>query len=237
MIFGYCRVSTAEQAADDKTSLVYQEGIIQQYAMHVGADRFGVQIYYDAGVSGSVRMKNRPGGEKLLADVQKGDTVVAAKMDRIFRSAIDALETIEFLKEKGADLVLFDMGLQSVMADGPAKLFFSMMAAFAEFERGRIVERISTGLAQKKKKGGYIGGGRNGGPFGYRIEGRRSTSVLVPCEREYPVLQELLEESKGQFFSYVQFAEKLAKRGFFNRNGNKIKPCHLRDIVERAPLQ
>src|SRR4051812_4264613 len=100
MILGYCRVSTAEQAQDDRTSLPEQENVIYGYAMTQGVDRFGVQIYRDEGVSARIHLEDRPKGGKLLKDAVAGDIIVASKMDRIFRSARDALEVVDHCKAK-----------------------------------------------------------------------------------------------------------------------------------------
>jgi len=54
----------------------------------------------------------RPEGQKMLAHVQKGDVIVASKLDRIFRSASDALSTIERWRRKGIDLVICDIGIE-----------------------------------------------------------------------------------------------------------------------------
>jgi hypothetical protein len=73
-------------------------------------------------------------------------------MDRIFRSARDALETVDHCMAEKINLVLFDMGVQPVTADeGMSRMFFTMLAAFAEFERGRIRERMIQGKAAKAR--------------------------------------------------------------------------------------
>ena len=237
MILGYIRVSTVDQAGDEKTSLQVQENVIMGYAQMNGLSKFDVQIYKDAGVSGSTRMKNRDGGSKLLEYVQAGDTVVASKMDRIFRSSIDALETIEFLKAKGAHLVLFDMGTQSVMRDGPSKLFFSMLAAFAEFERGRIVERITTGKYQKKKKGGHVGGVA---PYGYKIVGRGPNAKLEIEPEEQRVVEMIRERIKAShdvFFSPAKTVKEFAELGIKTRTGKNFQNVQIRRIARDVRAQ
>ena len=236
MILGYIRVSTSEQATDDKTSIENQESIIRQYAAMQGISKFDLQMYTDAGVSGSTPMKDRPAGAKLLEEAAKGDTVVAAKMDRIFRSSIDALQTVEGLKERGINLVLFDMGMQSVMQDGPAKLFFSMLAAFAEFERGRIKERITTGKVLKKKKGGHIGGRP---PYGTHVVGNGSQAKLEPDETELRVIDLVRKDfSKNpESFDHQAACQKLNKAGFKARSGAPFRPYQIKRIADQLRLQ
>jgi putative DNA-invertase from lambdoid prophage Rac len=62
------------------------------------------RVFVDAGVSGSTPLARRPEGGKLLAALRPGDVVIAAKMDRCFRSAFDALQTIEGFKRRKISL-------------------------------------------------------------------------------------------------------------------------------------
>src|ERR1700726_1880863 len=108
MLLGYSRVSTANQT--DGTSLEEQSRKIGALAVLRGLDKFDVQQYEDAGVSGSIPLGLRPAGEKMLADAKAGDTICAVKLDRLFRSAIDALATVKALKEREIDVILIDLG-------------------------------------------------------------------------------------------------------------------------------
>src|SRR5580658_39436 len=95
-VVGYCRVSTTEQA-DDGSSLASQQQQITGYAMMKGWQV--AEFYVEAGVSGSVPLADRIEGNRMLAGLQAGDIVISAKLDRAFRSAADALGTLEQLKE------------------------------------------------------------------------------------------------------------------------------------------
>ena len=181
MILGYCRVSTGKQAGPDKTSLEDQENKIRGYAMANGADRFGLQFYIDAGESGALTLERRTEGQNLLRDVRPGDTVVAAKLDRLFRNAVDALTLAERWHNEGVKLVLYDISPEPVYESPVAKLFFSVLAAMAAFERERIHERIKQGKEGKRARGGHVGGIA---PFGFAIEGSGSQSRLVPKAEE-----------------------------------------------------
>ena len=154
MIYGYQRVSTVEQVAG--TSLAEQERTIRAVAQALdpSADTT-LEMVTDPGVSGSVPFHERPGGGWLLDMLLPGDTIVVSKLDRAFRSAKDALAQVHALEERGVDLVLADMGPQPVTRDGVGRLFFTMMAALAEFERTRIAERTREGRDAKKARGGY----------------------------------------------------------------------------------
>jgi DNA invertase Pin-like site-specific DNA recombinase len=85
--FGYVRVSTDRQAEEGE-SLGAQERTIQGYAMMHGLklDR----VFVERAVSGSRPIAERPEGGKLLSSAQAGDVVITPKLDRMFRSALDA---------------------------------------------------------------------------------------------------------------------------------------------------
>ena len=119
-IYGYCRVSTTEQA-DDGVSLAAQKQQITGYAMMKGWKL--AEVFIEAGVSGSVPLSERPEGRRLLQAVSKGAVVITAKLDRMFRSAADALVTLEELKGQGVALHMIDLG-GDVTGNGISKMVF-----------------------------------------------------------------------------------------------------------------
>ena len=93
MIFSYARVSTTEQAADGTTSIAEQHRKNRALATMRGVSADNIAEFTDAGVSGSIALSERPSGKEMLDAAKKGDVIVASKMDRLFRSASDALVT------------------------------------------------------------------------------------------------------------------------------------------------
>jgi len=174
MIYGYCRVSTIDQVQNGD-SLAVQQRQIDGYCLMRGVHL--ARVFVEEGVSGSTPIDERPQGAELMALVEKGDVVVAAKLDRMFRSALDALQTIEALKEKGVGLHLIDLG-GDVLGNGLSKLFLTIAAAFAEAERDRIRERISQVKADQRARGRYLGGRP---PFGWR---KTQDGQVEPVEAE-----------------------------------------------------
>lgn len=232
MILGYVRVSTQEQAQSDRSSLQEQENVIRGYAMTQGVDKFGVQIYSDVGISGSMPIKLRPAGDELMTAAVAGDTIIASKMDRIFRSAVDALRTADELKQRGVHLVLFDMGIQPITTDGMSKVFFTMAAAFAEFERDRIRERMAVGKKAKRAKGGHAGGEPM---YGYMVVGkdREARLEINPEEQRVLDLIKAEQEKKGQFFSHVVMRDRLNEMGFKNRSGKPFEAYQIQRVASR----
>jgi putative DNA-invertase from lambdoid prophage Rac len=94
-------------------------------------------IHIEPGISGAIAFSERPEGGKLWAELRRGDTVVAAKLDRMFRSAADCLTVVEAFKARGVSLYLLDLngGADDVSGNGIARLFLTIVSAFAEFER------------------------------------------------------------------------------------------------------
>lgn len=183
MILAYCRVSTIEQAQDGRTSMSAQEATIRLIALSRGAAE--PVFFRDPGVSGSVPLSERPGGRDMLGQAVAGDIIVAAKLDRMFRSASDALVTVEALRARVIHVVLADISHEPVTENGVGKLFFSIMASVAEFERGRIAERANEGRKGKKQRGGHIGGDA---PYGWTKVGSGRTAMLVRNETEQDTL-------------------------------------------------
>ncbi len=169
-VYGYCRVSTARQANEGE-SLEVQRRQIKGYADMHGLALDGIVI--EEGVSGSVPVVERPAAGPLFAKLSKGDVVVAPKLDRLFRSALDALQVVAELKARGVALHLLDLG-GDISGNGLSKLFLTIAAAFAEAERDRIRERIGQVKADQKARGRYLGGKV---PFGFR---RGEDGELVP---------------------------------------------------------
>ena len=102
-VYGYCRVSTARQANEGE-SLDVQRRQIEGYAHMHGLVLD--QIVIEEGVSGSVPVAERVAAGPLFAKLAKGDVVIAPKLDRLFRSALDALKVVEDLKKRGVALHL-----------------------------------------------------------------------------------------------------------------------------------
>lgn len=201
-LYGYCRVSTDEQVAG--TSLGDQQRIL----MAVGVPL--ENIFTDEGVSGGVELSKRPQGERLLAVLQPGDTIVAAKLDRAFRSLRDALSQIWNLQQEGKHVILCDISNSPVTEDGSAGIILKVMGLVADIERGAIKSRTSNGRKAKKAAGGHIGGYA---PFGFRKEGEKKEAVLVSIPTEQAAIPQILQlRSEGK--SVRTIAKTFQEKGF-----------------------
>ena len=160
--YSYARVSTDRQANEGE-SLAVQARTCAGYAAMRGL--VVEATFVERGVSGSVPLGDRPEGARLLSLVRGGDDIIAAKLDRLFRSARDALSSLEQIKQRGVRLHLIDLG-GDVTENGVAKLTFTILSAVAEAERDRIRERISDVKADQRKRARFLGGRV---PFGFVV--------------------------------------------------------------------
>ena len=136
-LIGYARCST------DKQDLAAQKDILS--GLGVAPDR----IYTDHGFTGTNRA--RPGLDPALAALRPGDTLVVPKLDRLARSVPDAREIADSLSARGVRLQL---GAAVHDPNDPmGKLFFNILATFAEFEADLIRMRTREGMAVARAKG------------------------------------------------------------------------------------
>ena len=161
-----------------------QERVIDGYAMMNGLTLDS--IFVERGVSGSKPLGERPEGARLLAGLKARDVVITPKLDRMFRSALDALDVLGQLKDRGVSLHMIDLG-GDVTGNGVSKLVFTILSAVAEAERDRIRERIRDVKADQRKRQRYLGGIV---PFGWRI-GEDGALVEVPEQQR--AIQRIVE--------------------------------------------
>jgi DNA invertase Pin-like site-specific DNA recombinase len=221
----YRRVSTTGQAGEDRSSLADQERMCRGAAMMQGEE--APLDWCDPGVSGSVPLAERPQGGQMLAAMRPGDTVIAAKMDRMFRSASDALTTAESFLASGIGLILLDCGADPV-TKGASKLFFTVLAAVAEFEKGRLLERMADGQKGKRHRGGHVGGDA---PYGFRIEGRGRDAVLLADDTEQEAISRARRLREGGA-SLREIGRQLASEGHLTRAGKPWEAMQVSRLLK-----
>jgi DNA invertase Pin-like site-specific DNA recombinase len=141
MKYGYARVSTQGQAREGN-SLEKQE----QDLRAAGAEK----IYADAFTG---KRMDRPELQKLLKEIQTGDTLIVTKLDRFARSIGSASELITELIDKGVTVQVLNVGILD--NSSVSTLFRNMLLSFAQFERDMIIERTQEGRAIARQKEGY----------------------------------------------------------------------------------
>ena len=144
MIYGYARVSTATQGRDGN-SLEEQSAALVSY---------GCQEIITESFTG--KTMDRPKFQELLNRLQANDTLVVCKLDRFARTAIEGVQTVKELFERGIKVHILNMGLIENTLTG--NLILTVMLAFAEYERGMIVERTQMGKAAARQNPNFKDG-------------------------------------------------------------------------------
>lgn len=140
--YGYARVSTGEQTNDPQIIALRREGLSDD------------MITQDI-ISGGVPALSRPGMSSLLKMLEAGDSLVAAKLDRLGRDTVDVIGLIRILNDRRINLRILNIGVETNTPNG--RLFLTILAAFAEFEREIIRERTLAGLEAARAAGRRLG--------------------------------------------------------------------------------
>jgi DNA invertase Pin-like site-specific DNA recombinase len=176
----YVRVSTDKQTVENQLRELRQI-----------TDRRGWQVveeYHDAGISGAKGRKDRPGLDRMLQDAQRRrfDVVMAWAIDRMGRSLIDLLGTVQTLETCGVDLYLDQQSIDTTTPAG--KLMFQITGAFAEFERSIIRQRVNAGLKRARDAGKQLGRPRIDPALEKRIQRQlQAGKGMLSVAKEYGV--------------------------------------------------
>jgi len=177
-LFLYGRVSTDDQ----QTSAEAQTVRLKEFAARSGMALGGV--FVDEDVSGAKPLQHRPQGRLMWDLVGPGDAVAFTKVDRCFRSLADAATTLQTWKILGVGVHILDLGIDVSTPAG--ELFFSQLAAFAQFERAMIGQRIREAMGHLKRQGRPYSSTR---PLGWL----RSGDAWTPCEAERRLGERVVE--------------------------------------------
>ena len=145
-VFGYGRVSTGQQTTENQRLELEQAGYL------IEPDYW----FADEGISGKVCAIQRPAFKALKVQIRQGETLVVSKLDRLGRDAIDVLQTIKELGNKGVKVIVHQLG-NTDLTSPAGKLLLMMLSAVAEMERDLLVERTQAGLARAKAEGKILG--------------------------------------------------------------------------------
>lgn len=225
---GYVRVSTLDQA-NEGVSLDAQRAAIAAYATLHGLTL--VEIIEDAGESGGVPLAERTGGARLSALAREGavGAIIVTKLDRAWRSASDALATTGEWTERGVALHLIDMKLDTASALG--RMFFTLLAGFAEMERNLIGERTAAALAHLRAQGVRVGRDGIGWTRGDALD-RDGRRVVVQVDAEVALVRRIKKlRRRGETFEAIACA--LNDEGVPTKRGGRWHQTTVRNLVVR----
>ena len=142
----YARVSTVDQEPENQ---------LQELRRYVEARGWSAVEYVDRGVSGA--KDRRPALDQLVADAKRRrfDVLVCWRLDRLGRSLKHLITLLEELQALGVAFVSLAEGIDATTPAG--RLQLHILGAIAEFERGRIRERVLAGLQRAKTQGKRLG--------------------------------------------------------------------------------
>ena len=145
----YLRVSTGEQTTENQRRELEAVAAVRGWQI--------VAVYEDAGISGAKGRDKRPQLDLMLKDAVRGrfDLMACWSVDRLGRSQMDLLTTMQELRAANVEMVFHQQALDTTTPSGRA--MFGMLGVFAEFERSMIQSRVNAGLARAKAAGVKLG--------------------------------------------------------------------------------
>ena len=217
----YIRVSTEEQAREG-VSLEAQEERLRAYCKMGGLEI--VEMIREEGVSATKPLRERPGGEILtrLINTGKANSVVALKLDRLFRNAEDALQQTREWDKKGVTLHLVDMGGQALNTQSAMGRFFSMLWLVCRIRTQFNSGENCNGFKPQKEPEAY-----SPTPLGFeRIE-----DTLRKDKGEWEIVDYIFQ-LREEGLSYWKIAEDLNNRGIPGKRGGKWYAGTVRYIIQ-----
>ncbi len=142
----YARVSTLDQEPENQ---------LAEHRRYIEARGWTANEYVDHGVSGA--KERRPALDRLLSDAKrrKFDVLVCWRLDRLGRNLRHLIGFLDDLQALGVAFVSLAEGIDATTPAG--RLQMQILGAIAEFERGRIQERVKAGLQRARKAGKTLG--------------------------------------------------------------------------------
>lgn len=189
----YIRVSTDEQVREG-FSIDAQKDMLKAYCKSQGWNNY--KFYIDEGLS--AKDTDRPSLQNMIKHIKKGllKKVLVYRLDRITRSVIDLHKLLETFEENDCAFISSTEPYDTSTALG--RLFITLVAAMAQWERENTGERISMVLDQKAKSGEWLAQA----PFGFKktekkTENGKAISTLEPCEKTSPILKDIINRVKS----------------------------------------
>lgn len=217
----YLRVSTEDQR--ERQTILTQRATAASFCI---ANDIQIADYYaDDGISGTVPLRERPAGRRLLDDARNGifDTVLVSRVDRLGRDPLHILNACH-------DLDAYSVQIRSIsepfdLTNPAGRFMFTILGGVAGLERDTIIERSTAATNRLAREGQWLGGIV---PFGYRVEGKKREACLVVSEAPIPGMDLSEAEVVRMMYRMVagrQSCQKVAD----HLNNLGIPPVYTRD--------
>ena len=219
----YLRTSSAANVGEDRDSESRQRKAIAVYAKRAGFEI--VESFYDAAVSGTDAIQNRPGFAALLdrIDGNAVRTVIVEDASRFARHLIAQELGIALLSTRGVRLLTAG-GDDLTASNDPARdMVRQITGSFAQYERARLVSKLKSGRERKREATG-------------KCEGRKSHVEMRPNVVAAAKRLRRASPRTGERRSLRKIGEELQSLGFVNANGTAYAPKSVRAmLVQRTP--
>jgi len=179
MKIGYARVSTLNQKLDLQLNALISAGCEVIYSEKLGATKL------------------RPEFNKCMKSLNKSDTLICYKLDRLGRSLRDVINVIYELNSKGVELISLSDKMDTTTSQG--RLMLNILLSFAQFEREIIIDRTKAGLQAARERGVKLGR-----PLDPKVrENRRKARKMRKQNYKISYICKTLNISRSTCYEYI----------------------------------
>ena len=233
-VFGYGRVSTAEQMKGHSPDA--QRAMLEQCFEARGYEAQGLTfggVFLDEGVRATKPMRDRKAGGQLFLLLARGDVLLLPKLDRGFRNVLDFVSTCQELHDRGVSVVCLDVNMEFGGSDPMAEMLLGILAVFAQFERTINGRRVKEAIESGRAMGYYPCGNA---PYGYKkvaVLGTRRKKIVID-QAEVDLFAEIAYLKTELGLLSQEICDRLNAEGKKLRGRPWRSASHVREVMTYA---